>query len=166
MNSDKEKVKEVLKRAIKGEEDGYYFYNLLSEKATNTDAKRKLQNLRDDELGHKRTLLAIYEKHVGGAVGPLPEKGLSVLSDIFGQGHTLQLKSEMEFLNLAIEAELAATQYYQRERNLIDDPEFGAVFDGLADEEHRHYELLMAEREALSGNYYWFGYGDTSPMED
>jgi rubrerythrin len=166
MNSDKEKVKEVLKRAIKGEEDGYYFYNLLSEKATNADAKRKLQNLRDDELGHKKTLLDIYDKYVGGDVGPLPEKGLTALSDIFGQGHTLELKSEMEFLNLAIEAELAATQYYQQERDLIDDPEFRAVFDSLADEEHRHYELLMAEREALSGNYYWFGYGDTSPMED
>ena len=166
MTNEKEKVKEVLKRAIKGEEDGYYFYNLLSEKATNADAKRKLQNLRDDELGHKRTLLDIYEKHVGGDVGPLLEKGLSALSDVFGRGHTLELKSEMEFLNLAIEAELAATKYYQQERDLIDDPEFHAIFDSLADEEHRHYELLMAEREALSGNYFWFGYDDSSPMED
>lgn len=166
MSGDKTKIAGVLKKAIKGEEDGYFFYDLLAEKATNADAKRKLENLRDDELVHKHTLLDIFKKHVGGDIGKLPDVGLPVLSEIFRKGRVLELKSEMEYINLAIEAELAATKYYQDERNLVNDPEFQAIFDRLADEEHTHYELLQAEKEALSGNYYWFSYDGTSPQED
>ncbi len=49
MDSSKEKIAEILKKAVKGEEDGYYFYNLLSEKTDNETAKKKLEALRDDE---------------------------------------------------------------------------------------------------------------------
>lgn len=165
MPDPKEKIAEVLKVAIKGEEDGFYFYNLLYEKATNQEAKLKLQNLRDDESRHKKTLLELFEKYVGGEVGELPAKGLTALAEVFRKGHLEERKTEMEFISLAIEAELAATQYYQQQKELVDDPSFRDIFDQLADEEHRHYELLMAEKEALSGNYFWFGYGDTSPLE-
>jgi len=165
MSQGKEKVGDVLKMAIKGEQDGYYFYNLLAEKAVNKEAKRKLEGLRDDEGRHEQTLIQMYKKHVGGEIGELPAKGITALAEVFRKGHLEERKSEMEFINLAIEAELAATKYYQQERDLVDDALFRDIFDQLADEEHRHYELLMAEKEALSGNYYWFEYGDTSPQE-
>ena len=165
MTDAKGKVAEALKIAIKGEEDGYYFYNLLAEKTENPDAKRKLESLRDDESRHKTTLVEMYQKHVGGEIGELPAKGLVPLTEVFRKAHADQMKSEMEFINLAIEAELAATKYYQEKRELIDDAVFRDIFDQLAEEEHRHYELLMAEKEALSGNYFWFGYGDESPQE-
>lgn len=165
MSNTKEKVAEVLKMAIKGEKDGYYFYNQLFQKADNQDAKRKLQGLRDDEARHEATLLKMYKEHVGGEIGQLPPKGLTPLTEVFRKGQAEKRTSEMEFIGLAIEAELAATKYYQQQRDLIDDPMFQHIFDKLADEEHGHYELLMAEKEALSGNYYWFEYGDTSPQE-
>lgn len=166
MTDTKEKIAETLKKAIKGEEDGFYFYNLLAQKAENPEAKKKLENLRDDEIRHKETLVNIFKKHIGGEIGELPEKGINALAEVFRKGHLEERKSEMEFLSLAIEAELAATKYYQDERNLIDDVIFREIFDQLAKEEYLHYELLMAEKEALSGNYYWFGYDDMSPMED
>jgi rubrerythrin len=165
MTDDKQKTAEVLRKAIKGEEDGFKFYDLLARKATNDEAKRKLENLRDDEARHKKILIDIFHKHIGAEVGPLPEQGLTALAEVFRKGQLEERKTEMDFINLAIEAELAATRYYQQERQLIVDPEFRKVFDQLAEEEHSHYELLMAEREALSGNYYWFGYGDAAPME-
>ena len=165
MSEAKEKVAEVLKMAIKGEQDGYYFYNMLSEKADNKNAKIKLQGLRDDESRHQETLIQMYKKHVGGEIGELPAKGLTALAEVFRKGQLKERKTEMEFINLAIEAELAATKYYQQQRDLIDVDLFRNLFDQLAEEEHRHYELLMAEKEALSGNYYWFDYGDTSPQE-
>ena len=164
MSKSKEQVAEILKTAIRGEEDGYKFYNILAEKAGNPIAKKKLEGLRDDEIRHKATLIEIFKKYVGGEVGELPEKGLSVLTEVFRKGHVMELKNEMEFINLAIEAELAATKYYKEQRDLVDDKNFTEIFDKLADEEHHHYELLMAEREALTGNYNWFGYGD-GPME-
>ena len=165
MTKDKQQIAEILKKAIKGEEDGYFFYNLLAEKSTNPQAKIKLETLRDDEIRHKETLYAIYEKHIGGEIGELPAKGINALAEVFRKGHLEDRKTEMEFINLAIEAELAATKYYQEERDLIEDEEFKNIFDTLAEEEHGHYELLMAEKEALSGNYYWFSLDDSSPME-
>ena len=165
MGYSKEEVGEILKKAIKGEEDGYFFYNLLSEKAVAPHAKKMLENLRDDEIRHKETLITIYKKHINKEVGELPEKGINVLAEVFRKGHLEDRKTEMEFIELAIEAELAATKYYQEERNLIDDPEFQKIFDQMAEEEHGHYELLKAEREAITGSHHWFGYDNDSPME-
>lgn len=165
MSDEKSKAAESLRRAIKGEEDGHKFYNLLSKKAANPSAKRLLEGLRDDEVRHKQTLVELYEKFVGGEIGPLPERGISPLAKLFSEGHLEDHKTEMEFINLAIEAELAATKYYQNERKLFDDSEFVALFDRMADEEHHHFELLQAEKEALAGNYHWFGYDSGSPME-
>ena len=159
-------IAEILKKAIKGEEDGYYFYNILAGKAKNAEAKRKLEGLRDDEIRHKETLVAIFEKYVGGDIGPLPEKGINALAEVFRKGHVMERHTEMEFLNLAIEAELAATKYYREERDLVDDPSFRKIFDDLADEEHHHFELLQAEKDALAGNYSWFGYDNGAPLED
>jgi rubrerythrin len=165
MTTTKQKVADVLKKGIKGEVDGFKFYDLLSKKATNADAKRKLENLRDDEARHEKILIDIFHKHIGGEIGPLPKEGLTALAEVFRRGQLEERKTEIEFINLAIEAELAATKYYQQERNLFDDPKLQEIFDKLAEEEHSHYELLIAEREALSGNYYWFSYNDSSPME-
>lgn len=159
-------IKDVLKKAIKGEEDGFYFYNLLSQRATNPQAKRKLEALRDDEIRHKETLHQLYAQHVGGEVGKLPARGINALAKVFRKGHLETRRTEMEFLTLAIEAELAATRYYQEERKLVDDPAFAQMFDRLAEEEHHHFELLQAEKEALAGNYNWFAYDTAAPLED
>ena len=102
--------------AIKGEEDGYRFYNLLAEKATNPDAKKKLEGLRDDEQRHRATLLELYQKYVGGEIGQLPPKGITALAEVFRKGHLEERTTEMEFISLAIEAEVAATNYYQKQK--------------------------------------------------
>ena len=86
MNDTKKHIAEVLKRGMKGEEDGRFFYNLLAQKATNPEAKRKLENLRDDEVRHKETLRRLYEQHIGGEVGELPTHGLTALSEVFERG--------------------------------------------------------------------------------
>lgn len=166
MPKTKKEIAGILKKAIKGEEDGYFFYNLLSKKAINGEARRKLENLRDDEIRHKETLYAIFDKYIGGEVGKLPAKGINALAKVFRKGRLLALKTEMEYINLAIEAELAATKYYRDERELVADPDFRKIFERLADEEHTHFELLQAEKEALAGNYHWFSYGDGAPLED
>jgi rubrerythrin len=166
MTDEKNKVAETLRAAIKGEEEGYRYYDYLARKSGNMDARRKLENLRDDEMRHKETLIGMFKKFVGGEVGRLPEKGLGALNEVFRDGRIDTLKNEMEFINLAIEVELATSKFYDREKNLVNDPEFQAIFDQLADEEYNHYQLLQAEKDALGGNYHWFSYDSTSPMED
>jgi len=156
----------LLRYAIKGEEMGVLFYGLLAERANNPEAKKRLEHLRDDEKRHKAMLMNVFKKHVEGELGDLPERGLDALATVFEQGQLKELKSEVEYINLAIDAELVATKFYKEGMNSIDDKEFKDILYQLAEEENSHYEILMAEREALAGNYYWFSTDGTAPMED
>ncbi|MBU0983746.1 MAG: ferritin family protein [candidate division Zixibacteria bacterium] len=165
MSDSKEQIAATLKHAIRGEEEGFNYYNALSQATKNPDAKRKLEGLRDDEVRHKQTLMALYEKYVGGDMGPLPSDGVSALSKVLEGGRLKGLKSEMEFITLAIEVEIATMKFYQEKKTMIDDAEFGAILEKLAAEEQGHFELLQAEKDALGGNYGWFSYGDSAPME-
>ncbi len=166
MPKTEKQIATILKKAIKGEEDGYYFYNLLARQASNPAAQRKLERLRDDEARHKETLLKIFDTYVGGPVGKLPPKGIVPLAQVFKKGQLITRKSEMEFLTLAIEVEIASTKYYREQRDLVGDPKFRKLFDRLADEEHGHFEILQAEKDAISGNYHWFAIGASAEMED
>lgn len=167
MSSDDFKDKALLlKSAIKSEIDGFTFYDLLAKQAENVEAKRRLENLRNDEARHRATLIDIYKKEIGGDIGALPEKGVSPLEKAFVQGKLKKFNSEVEYINLAIEAELDAVKFYKEGAKVIGDEGFKKILLKMSEEENSHYEILMAEREALSGNYFWFSSDGTSPMED
>jgi rubrerythrin len=156
----------LLENAIKNEVEGYSFYNQLARQIKNAEARKRLENLRDDEKRHKAILVDLYRKNVGQEIGELPKKGFGPLADAFDKGNLKKFDSEMEYIALAIETELAATKFYKEGARIADDAEFKKILEELSDEEYSHYELLMAEKQALSGNYFWFSSGDTSPMED
>jgi rubrerythrin len=166
---DKELLKDkatLLRNAIKGEEEGYNFYNLLARRAANREAKKRLENLRDDEKRHGAILTNLFHKHVGSELGSLPEKGAGPLTQVFDKGRLKFFKSEIEYINIGIEAELATVKFYKAGMGIVGDKDFAEILFQLAEEENGHYEILMAEREALSGNYYWFSTDSSSPMED
>ncbi len=165
MEHTKEEISKILKRAIKGEEDRFNFYQLLAEKSDDVQAKKILQKLCDDESRHKVILIDLYKKYVSEELGELPEVGIDSLSEIIKKGQEIGKSTEVDLINLAIDAEVAATKYYQDEENLITDPRFKEDFAKLAQEEHDHYDMLIAEREAISGNHHWFSYDNDSHME-
>jgi rubrerythrin len=157
---------ELLKQAIKSEIDGRRYYAYLAEKTTNTDARRKLTNLAKDESRHEAVLITIYRKIYGEEVGEIPKKGIGVLSKFFDHAEGKEGMTEVQYIALAIEAELAATNCYKEEAKTAPTEEIRKIFEGMAAEEFSHYELLQAEKSALSGGYYWFGYGDGAPLEE
>lgn len=161
----KKKLAEALTTAIKGEVDGFQFYHLLVERTSNDIARRRLEQLRDDEVRHKEVLYDLYDQIIGGRPERLPERGINALARVFSQGKLDPQKTEVEIINLAIEAELAATKFYQTAKEEFEEPQLLALFDQLADEEHSHYEILQAEKEALGGNYHWFSIDEGSPQE-
>jgi rubrerythrin len=165
MTVDIESGKELLKRAIKGEVDGLRFYSYLAEKVDNKDARRKLTTLASDEKRHKAILTDIYRKLYKEEVGELPEQGINALAKFFDTKKAKGKTSEMEFIDLAIDAELAATKFYKEEAKRLEDSELKEIYVELSEEEFSHYESLMAEKEALSGNYHWFSLDEGAPME-
>ncbi|NMC42345.1 MAG: ferritin family protein [candidate division Zixibacteria bacterium] len=158
--------KELLKRAIKGEQDGLRFYTYVEGKATNPEAKRKLKRLADDETRHEKTLREIFRTVYGEEVGELPAEGINALAKFLNTSGIDELKTEMQFIDLAIQAELSATNFYKENIPTAESAELKKLYQALADEEYRHFELLQAEKDALGGNYYWFGYDGSSPMEE
>jgi rubrerythrin len=156
----------LLKSAIKSEIDGFTFYELLAREVDNADAKRRLENLRDDEARHRAGLMELYRKYVGGEPGTLPARGVSPLEEAFVKGGLKKFKSEVEYINLAIKAEIAAAKFYKEAAASVDETEFKDILEQLSDEESGHYEILMAEREALAGNYHWFIADSAGAMED
>jgi len=166
MAQDIEKGRELMEQAIKSEVDGQRFYNYLADRTSNGDAKRKLKNLAADEVRHEKALREMYEKIYGSKLTELPQKGVGVLSQFFDNPEKHKDLSEVRYIDLAIEAELAATQYYKQQAKETDSDEFSLIYKSMAAEEFSHYELLKAEKDALGGNYYWFSFDSTSPMED
>lgn len=156
----------LLRYAIKGEINGHTFYGLLAEKATNAMAKKRLETLRDDEIRHEAILRNLFKKFVKEPLGDLPERGLDALATVFEKGKLKRLRSDVEYINLAVEAERATIKFYMAGKAAVEETEFKNILQELSDEENGHYELLMAEKEALAGNYYWFSADGTQPMED
>ena len=165
MEHTKEEIAVILKKAIKGEVDRFNFYQLLAEKSDDVQAKKILGKLCDDESRHKDILIELYKKYVSEELGELPEKGIDSLSEVIKKGTTIGKSTEVDLINFAIEAEIAATKYYKDNGDLIPDSKFKEEFAQLAQEEHDHYDMLIAEREAMSGNHHWFSYDNDSPME-
>jgi len=159
-------AKDLLKQAIKSEIDGQRFYNYLAEKTSNDEARRKLSHLAGDEVRHEKALRQIFTRIYGEKDIALPEKGVGVLSDFFENPESREDMSERQYIDLAIEAELAATEYYKAEAARTTADDLKKIFESMAAEEYSHFELLQAEKDALSGNYYWFSFDDTSPMEE
>jgi rubrerythrin len=158
--------KELLKRAIKGELDGLRFYNFLADKATNGDAKRKLSGLADDEKRHEAILKNLYKRLYKEDVGELPAVGINALAKFFDGSKAKGKQTERDYINLAIEVELAATNFYKEGAAATKDGEMKKLYESLAAEEFTHFEILQAEKDSIGGNYYWFGTDLSSPMED
>jgi rubrerythrin len=162
----KNEMAALLKQAIKSEIDGFTFYDLLAKQTENEEARRRLTDLRNDESRHRKILMEMYKDLIGGDIGALPEEGVSVLEKAFDTGQLKKLNSEVEYINLAIEAELAASKFYKETSGKVENEEFKKLLMEMSDEENGHYEWLMAEREAMAGNYFWFSMDGSSPMED
>lgn len=157
--------KDLLKQAIVAEIDGQKFYKMLVAKTKNPDAKRKLQTLADDEVRHEQLLIKLYSDLHGEDVDKLPEQGVGVLSKFFAENRDKEDLNEVQYIDLAIEAELAATNFYKDGMKSAPNDEVRKLCEGMANEEYRHFESLQAEKDAIAGNHFWFGYDDGSPME-
>lgn len=156
---------QMLKQAIRSEIDGRRFYEFLADKTKNPDAKRKLTTLAQDERRHESILYRIYKKKFGEEVDKVPEKGVGVLSEFFSHPEKHEGLNEVQYIEMAIKAELAATEYYKSEAKNAEDDETKQIFTRMAEEEFNHYESLEAEKSAIGGNYFWFEFGESRPME-
>jgi rubrerythrin len=166
MEIEKLTIEDILGMAVRTEIQGRTFYLKLAEQVTNSEVKSKIVSLADDEKRHERIIVDLYRQILGKEPRDLPDKGVpDILSAI--QSMNIKEKTELlQLLDMAIEAELISAKFYARGARITDDSKTVKVFEQLAEEEDGHYNMLMAEKSALSGDLYWFSREDPTVMEE
>jgi len=147
-------VKDVLVIAMKIEKMAYDYYTSARDKAKFTTARMVFHQLGDVELSHMRRLYLRLTSE-------LPESaGLSNIDNYLKQFDKesndvdievnavlmqdyQEMKSEADALEIAIEREYLANDFYKRAASVVDDDEVKALLHGLSHDERGHAATLL-----------------------
>jgi rubrerythrin len=151
---------EALSLAIYNEQSAFDFYTKLYDTIKNPSGREKFKFLASDEKRHRELLEKYYSKISGGKEFPFDP----------GKVKTIQVEikdntTAYEALDIGIKAEKEAYEFYNRSAESSKDPEAKKMFLMLAGEEDRHYNVLMAEKQALIDQFYWFSLDTPGIME-
>ena len=150
---------EALSLAIYNEQSAFDFYTDLSQIIKNASGKEKFKFLASDEKRH-REILEDYYKKINHQPFPFDSgKAKRITVDV--RDNT----SASEALDIGIKAEKEAYIFYNNNAKSSSDPEAKKMFLMLADQEDRHFNLLLAERQALIDQFYWFSLDTPGIME-
>ena len=154
-----------LVEAMQFENDGYHHYTTAAQRTEDPKARQMFGQLAEDELGHLNILekeldnLMAGQKWVKAKFQPsdieeiLPH--LSSSKDLVqsGQGSP----DDLSALNLALEMERKAVNFYKREGQKTEDKNARAMYTRLAEMEEAHYNLIQAELDHIKDVGFWFG---------
>ena len=151
---------EALSVAIYNEQSAFDFYTKLSDTIKNKSGKEKFKFLASDEKRHRELLEGYYKKITGGKEFSFnPSKVKTIHVDV--RDNT----TASEALDIGIKAEKEAYEFYSKSAKETKDPDAKKMFLMLAEQEDRHYNILTAEKQALTGQFYWFDQDTPGMME-
>ncbi|UCB52822.1 MAG: ferritin family protein [Candidatus Zixiibacteriota bacterium] len=151
---------EALGVAIYNEQSAFDFYTGLADVIKNQSGKKKFEFLASDEKRHRELLEAHYEKTTGGKEFPFDSAMVKTIKVEVRDNTTAA-----EALDIGIKAEKEAYEFYSKSAEQTQDADAKKMFLMLAEQEDRHYNLLTAEKQALTGQFYWFDVGTPGMME-
>jgi rhodanese-related sulfurtransferase/rubrerythrin len=147
-------VKDVLIIAMKMEKMAYDFYTAARDKKQFELARPMFQQLAEVELSHMRRLfLRLTGEIPGSAVFSNIDEYLQQL-DKESKGVDIEVsaalmkadeeaKSEVDVLEIAIQREYIANDFYKRAASVVDDEEVRALLHGLSHDERGHAATLL-----------------------
>ena len=151
---------DALATAIYNEQSAFDFYTDLASAIKNQSGKRKFEFLAADEKRHRELLEAYYTKVTGGKEFPFDPAKVNTIKVEVRDNTTAA-----EALDIGIKAERGAYEFYSKSAEETRDPDAKKMFLMLAEQEDRHYNLLTAEKQALTGQFYWFDLDTPGVME-
>lgn len=151
---------EALSLAIYNEQSAFDFYTKLSDTIKNRSGKEKFKFLAADEKRHRELLEGYYKKVSGGKEFPFDSANVKAIKVEVRDSTTAS-----EALDMGIKAEKEAYEFYKTSAERSKDPDAKKMFLMLAEQEDRHFNLLMAERQALIDQFYWFSLDTPGMME-
>lgn len=140
-----EKIKPLL-TALKAEKEAQNFYGRMANRSTNPTGQQMFKHLMNEEKKHMKVLEKRLKKLGGSAdTSGLTEKA-SVLSEIDFADPSL---SDLEIINVAIEDEKHAIDFYTKAANASDSAEEKEMYNLLANDEKNHMQSLEREAKRL-----------------
>ena len=139
-------VKTLLQAAIKSEIESEKVYTRLSERVKNAMLKDRLAFLASEERKHKSMLGSIFAARFPGKEINLPESSEVPLPRITISG---ELQPLSEIFRMAMEAEMAAYNFYTRLSERFTEIPLRDVLLYTADMEMGHYRILELEKKNL-----------------
>lgn len=143
-------VVEVLGLAIQQEIMALKRYQLFASRVSNPLVKEKFRSLAREEKAHRELLYGMLQKYTGEEKPPLPKK-----APRFNKSAELE-RSLPEILELAIEKEIEAHEFYSKAAEIATDPSGKRVLEYLAEFERGHERILRAEYDAIARYPQWF----------
>jgi rubrerythrin len=144
MDLKKYKMEDLLLTAIKAEVDAQKVYRDLAERVKNAMLKDRLKFLAGEEEKHRGYFEAQYHHDFPDKKICLPEKGVVPLPQVKLEGEDTPLSRVFE---QAMEAELAAYDFYRGIAALYADEATRNMIFYVASMEMGHYRLLEIERD-------------------
>jgi rubrerythrin len=151
---------EALSLAIYNEQFAFDFYTKLSETIKNPSGKEKFKFLASDEKRHRELLEKYYTQVTGEQKFPFDANKMKRI-----QVEVKDSTTAYEALDIGIKAEKEAYEFYTKKAQSSKDLKAKNMFLMLAGEEDKHYNVLMAERQALIDQFYWFSLDTPGIME-
>lgn len=150
---------EVIRAAMEVEKNGHRFYSAMAQKAKSEMAREIFSWLSQDEVAHLKTLEDLAPKYQDGAFWEDEDQFLPYLrrfsdSSIFPSPERVDevLKdkdSDLQALDLAIEAEEKFAEYFHLAAKNAKTAEGKEAFSWLAGEEDRHATVLKERKAKL-----------------
>jgi rubrerythrin len=145
--------------AMKMEEDAINFYSEAAEKTTHSFGKKMFQSFALDEKRHLEMLKGIFkglnieimEGEPGEAVKSIFETLKSEMME-----RIEATTDEINALKLALDMEKKGFEYYKKVTAETSDEKEKALFQRLAVEEEKHYNILQNTYAFLSDTGNWF----------
>lgn len=166
MEIDKMTIEDVLGMAVSTEIHGRKFYENLRDKVTNPAIKSKIESLANDEKRHQALMEDLYRKILGKEPQALPARGVPDILKAIASLRVDDKTQVLQVIDMAIEAETVSAKFYQRGAHITTDPRTRLIFEELEKEEDAHFNYLVSEKAALSGDLYWFSISDSAMMEE
>ena len=155
MNLEEYNLKTLLLAAIKSEVESKKVYEDLANRVKNALLKERLLFLAGEEDKHRAFLEALYRQKFPDEEIVLPEKTPVPLPEVDASEDRLL----SEIIEDAMKAELAAKEFYESLKDLLQDEKNRNMLQILANMEQGHYDILAKELENLKTfeNYdeYW-----------
>jgi rubrerythrin len=149
---------ESLGLAVAQEIAAYKRYRLFAARVSNPLVKEKFNSLAREENSHRELLYNMLRRFTGEDKPPLPKKAPRINREAEAN-QPLHL-----ILQLAIQKEQEAQQFYREAAGCAMDPTGRQIFEYLAEFERGHERALQAEFDAVAKYPQWFEIGGADIM--